>query len=172
MTMHTSASLGDVFRLQEAELIPPVDVRVAPLPGPGVGAAPGGGAWWLLDGDDPDRVAAGWQFIDWMTQPEQVADLAAYTGYVPTTPTAASLPATVESWERHPQYRIAYEQVAATPGTFAAAGIQIGPMVDTLRAIELGLAGAIDTNQEARTSLEDAIESIDSIVLAYEAGRP
>ena len=167
LTLHTSASLGDIFRLDDSELLRDVDVRVAPLPGPGPGASPGGGALWLVDGVDDDRVSASWQLIDWLTQPERIAELAAYTGYVPTTPAAVEHPITVESWQLHPQLRVAYDQVADTPGTFAATGIQVGSMAQVLRAIEIGVAGAVDGNQDPATTMRVADDSVRSVLEAY-----
>ena len=169
MTLHTSAALGEIFRLRDGGTID-VDVRVAPMPGPGPGANPGGGSWWLTDGDDPDRVAAAWRFIDWMTQPEQIAELAAFTGYVPTTPAAVAHPTTVASWEQHPQMKIAYEQVAATPGTPAAVGLQVGPMVEFLQAIEIGAASTIDTGNDPRTELENAAFNAMDTLRVYSGG--
>ncbi len=166
MTMHTSAALGEIFRLQDQGQID-VDVRVAPMPGPAAGAIPGGGSWWLTDGSDPDKVAAAWQFIDWMTQPEQIAELAAFTGYVPTTPAAVTHPITVAAWEEHPQFEVAYEQVAATPGTPAAVGIQVGPMVEFLQAIELGAAYTIDAGRDPRTELENAVFNAMDMIRVY-----
>ncbi|MAT04689.1 MAG: hypothetical protein CL424_06570 [Acidimicrobiaceae bacterium] len=157
MTLHTSAALGDIFRLLDEGLPADVDVRVAPMPGPGPGATPGGGSWWLTDGQDPDRVAAAWKFVDWITQPERVAELAAYTGYIPTTRAAVDDPATVESWEAHPQMRVAYEQGEATPATPAAVGLQVGAMVEFLLAIEYGLAEVIDNGADPRTELDEAV---------------
>ena len=171
MTLHTSAALGEIYDLVEAGAFEQQELRVGPMPGPAPGAIPGGGSWWLPDGDDDDRTAAAWQFIDWMTQPERIAELAAFSGYVPTTPAAVEHPITVESWEQRPQLRVGYEQVAATPGTPAAVGVQVGPRVEFMQAIEIGTAYIIDVGNDPRLELENAVTKAMESVQAYEAGR-
>lgn len=170
MTLHTSAALGEIYQLVEAGALAEQELRVGPMPGPGPGAIPGGGSWWLPDGDDPDRVAAAWKFIDWMTQPERIAELAAFSGYVPTTPAAVQHPITLESWEQRPQLRVAYDQLAATPGTPAAVGIQVGPRVEFMQAIEIGTAYVIDVGNDPQSELESAIVKAMQSVEVYEGG--
>ena len=123
LTLHTSASIGDVVRIVESGAIGVgVEVGAAPLPGNAPGGLVGGGAWWLLAHDDPARVGAAWTLVDWLIQPDRVAELAAFTGYVPTTERAAASQVTTASWAEVPALRVGYDQLAAMPATDAAAG--------------------------------------------------
>lgn len=167
MTLHTSASLGDIYRLQEDDGLKDVDVRAAPFPGPGVGAPVGGGAWWLLDRGDPVRIDASWVFVDWITQPERVAELAAYTGYVPTTSRAADHPVMVEAWTDRPAYRAGYDQIVSTSGSAASASLQVGPQVDVWRALEIAAATTIDTDRDPTDALTEAEAIVRSYLDAY-----
>jgi sn-glycerol 3-phosphate transport system substrate-binding protein len=168
LTLHTSASIGDVLRIVESGLIGAgIDVGVAPLPGPAPGGLVGGGAWWLLDHDDPARVGAAWTLVDWLVQPDRVAELAAFTGYVPTTDQAAASTVTTASWADEPALRVGYDQLAAMPATDAAAGLQVGPMVEVQRALEVAAAGAIEADQDPAEQLRAAEKTARSALDAY-----
>lgn len=61
--------LGDFGGLE------PIEIGVGELPGPrsaGSGQA-GGNAWYMVDGQDPVKIAATWDFLRWITEtPQQV----------------------------------------------------------------------------------------------------
>ena len=174
LTLHTSASIGDVVRAVDSGLIGAgVEVGAAPLPGntPGPGGLAGGGAWWLLDHDDPARVGAAWTLVDWLIQPDRLAELAAFTGYVPTTERAAASDVTIASWQKIPALRVGYEQLAAMAGTDAAAGMQVGPMVELQRALEVATSVAIEADQdpaeELRLAEGTALTALDAYAEIY-----
>jgi sn-glycerol 3-phosphate transport system substrate-binding protein len=170
LTLHTSASIGDVLRFIESGVIGDgVEAGVAPLPGNAPGGLVGGGAWWLLDHDDPARVGAAWTLVDWLIQPGRVAELAAFTGYVPTTDRAAASPVTTASWAERPVLRVGFDQLAAMPATDAAAGMQVGPMVEVQRALEVAAALTIDADQDPAEQLRAAEGTARSALDAYDA---
>lgn len=161
VTFNSSAVLGDIVRLLDAGGIPDVDVGVAPFPGPGAGSTAGGGAWWLHDRGDPVLAGAAWTFVEWFTRPELIAEIAAYTGYVPTTLRAAEHPITQAHWADQPVFRVAYDQLAATPDSDAGAGLQVGPLVEVYRNLELAAVAAMrgaDPGDELRGAEERSLE--------------
>jgi sn-glycerol 3-phosphate transport system substrate-binding protein len=87
-------------------------VVTAPLPRETRAAVPTGGTFFVLMRDAPsDEKLGAWDFVRWMSAPEQTAEWATRTGYMPVT-----LPA-VERLERngwyakHPNDRVAYDQL-------------------------------------------------------------
>jgi sn-glycerol 3-phosphate transport system substrate-binding protein len=54
---------------------------------------------------------ASWQFIQWMTEPEQAAYAHLYTGYVPSRKAAAAMPEVQEMYNEYPQFKVALEQL-------------------------------------------------------------
>ena len=155
LTFHTAASLGDVYTLlAEVPDLADVDVGVAALPGPQI-SPPGGNAWWLVDRGDTAQVGAAWEFVEWLSQPAQNAELAAATGYAPITPAAAAEPVVTAAWEVQPNLRVAYDLIAATPATDAAAGLQVGPAAEVLRQIELAAAWPIDAHADPAAKLAE-----------------
>ncbi len=169
LTLHTSASIGDAIRIVESGLIGAgIEVGAAPLPGNAPGGLVGGGSWWLLDQDDAAQVGAAWTLVDWLIQPERVAALAAFTGYVPTTARAAASPVTAASWEDEPALRAGYEQLAAMPATSAATGLQVGPMVEVQRALEVAASVTIDADQDPAEQLRAAEATARAALDAYD----
>jgi sn-glycerol 3-phosphate transport system substrate-binding protein len=170
LTLHTSASIGDVVRVVESGLIGgEVEVGAAPLPGNTPGGLAGGGAWWLLAQDDPARVGAAWTLVDWLIQPERQAEMAAFTGYVPTTERAAASDVTTASWGAIPALRAGYEQLALMPATDAASGMQVGPMVEVQRALEVAASVAIEADQDPAEQLRLAEGTALTALGAYHA---
>jgi len=146
-----------------------IEVGAAPLPGNVPGGRGGGGAWWLVANDDAARVGAAWTLVDWLIQPDRVAELAAFSGYVPTTERAAASPVTTARWAQEPAFRVGYDQLASMPATDAAAGLQVGPMVEVQRALEVAASFAIDADQDPAEQLRTAEGAARAALDAYDA---
>lgn len=71
-------------------------VGLAPLPsaqpGDQGGVSVGGGSLWIMDNQSDEKAQAAWDFIKYATQPEQQADWAINTGYLPIRKSATDLP--------------------------------------------------------------------------------
>lgn len=162
MTLHTSASLGDVLDLVDAGTWGELEVGAASLPGPGTGGLVGGGALWLIDGGDPARVRAAWDVVAWLLEPPHLARLAGATGYVPPRRSVVSEPELVAAWAARPQLRAGYDQLAPLPGDEARAGMQVGPRLAIQRLLEIAaslmITGEVDPSDELRTAEERAGE--------------
>ena len=170
LTLHTSAAIGDAVRIIDSGVIGAgVEFGAAPLPGGAPGGLAGGGAWWLLADDDPERVATAWTLVDWLIQPERVAELAAFTGYVPTTQRAVASSVTTRSWDEIPALRVGYEQLAAMPATDAAAGLQVGPMVELQRALEVAASVTIDADEDPAEQLRAAEGTARTALATYDS---
>lgn len=76
---------GDDLGLQGLDGIEPIDVGVGELPGPrsaGSGQV-GGNGWYIVDGPDPAKVAATWDFLRWVTETSQQVKWTTQGGYLP-----------------------------------------------------------------------------------------
>lgn len=171
MTIHTSGALGDIIRLADAGNFPGTELGVGPMPGPGLGSLIGGNAFWLVDSGDAERIGRAWSAIEWLERPEHLAELAAATGYVPATTSAAAVPSLLARWQRHPELRIAYDQVQATPVNLATAGMVIGPFEERSRAL-FGLCDRImNDGAGIAAALTEASATVNELVMNYEAER-
>ena len=54
------------------------------------GAPTGGGNFYMFKGLSPERAAAAYKFVRWMTTPERAAEWSVRTGYVATSPAACA----------------------------------------------------------------------------------
>jgi sn-glycerol 3-phosphate transport system substrate-binding protein len=162
MTLHTSGALGDVLSLVEAGPWGDVTMGVAPLPGPGVGGLVGGGGLWLLDRADPARHGASWEVVEALLKAEALAAFVGATGYVPVRASVLEEPLLLEVWERRPQLRVAYDQLAATSVSPATMGLQVGPRPQIQRVLEIAaslmVTGEVDAGDELRGAEDVAME--------------
>ena len=169
MAIHTAAALGDVISLLDGGNFPGVELGVGPLPGPGPGSLIGGNALWLADPDDATVAGRAWEAIDWLYQPEQLATLAAATGYVPPTESASRQPVLLESWAKHPQLRVAYDQMLATPVTTASSGLVLGPSIDFDFILFDACTKIITGGADIDTTLRQTSSLVNDIVSDYDA---
>lgn len=174
ITFHTSGSLGDIAEYLELDAFDDVDLGVAPIPGdddgPAVGATVGGGSWWLVDRGDPAQAAAAWSLVDWLVQPERIAELAAFSGFVPTSPAAAADGVTVAAWAERPLLRVAYDELAVMPADHAANGWQVGPTLEVERQLELAAAFSIDAGEDPAEQLAWYAKAAETSLELYAAG--
>ncbi len=88
MIVHSSGSLAGI--LEQADF--QVGAMAVPGQEPGTYATvPGGGNLYILKGAPQAERDAAWQFIEFLTRPENVADFSMNTGYIATTDEAAEL---------------------------------------------------------------------------------
>jgi sn-glycerol 3-phosphate transport system substrate-binding protein len=100
MIMHSSGSLTSI--LKQAKF----DVGVMPLPGkkPGTYASvPGGGNLYMLKDAPADQKQAAFKLVQFLTQPERVADFSIKTGYIATRKSAYDTPAMKDTIAKAPQ---------------------------------------------------------------------
>lgn len=167
MTLHTSGSIGDVIAFMESGNFPGVELGVAPLPGPGTGSTVGGNALWLVDSGDPARVGAAWQLASWLFDAPQLARFVAATGYVPATTSAAADPTLTARWQVYPQLRVAFDQLADTPGGDATGGLVLGPADEFADALFDAANAIYGTGADPVATLESVEQAIDALVQQY-----
>jgi sn-glycerol 3-phosphate transport system substrate-binding protein len=79
MIAHSSGSLSGILAQADFE------VGIMPYPGKEAGtyaSVPGGGNFYILKGAAPEKQAAAWKFIEFVTRPDYVADFSIQTGYI------------------------------------------------------------------------------------------
>jgi sn-glycerol 3-phosphate transport system substrate-binding protein len=73
---------------------------------------PTGGTFFVVLAQAPDlEKEAAWSFLRFMLAPEQVIEWSASTGYLPVTRSAVAKLQAQGYYEKHPNHRIAYEQL-------------------------------------------------------------
>ena len=114
---------------------PGVELGVAPLPGlPGDGATfVGGGANYIVKGDDPAKVEAAWRFAKYLDEPEVAGEVGG-DRLRPDPPIGVDPPEVQQLWTTQPFYKVAFDQLAADNTTVAAQGPVIGDFAGVRKA--------------------------------------
>jgi sn-glycerol 3-phosphate transport system substrate-binding protein len=88
-------------------------VIAAPLPRDERAAVPTGGTMFVvLRGAPEEEKRAGWEFVRWMCEAEQAMEWSTRTGYMPVTRPAVEELAERGWYARHPNDRVAYDQLS------------------------------------------------------------
>jgi sn-glycerol 3-phosphate transport system substrate-binding protein len=132
ITIDTSASLGTIIQVLSGGEYPNVKLGVAPLPLPTAtrskkgGAFVGGAGLYMVKKSTPATIDASWQFIKFLALPQSQATWASGTGYVPVRKSAVNLAPLAATWAAEPGFKVAYEQLLASPPNPATAGSVTG----------------------------------------------
>ncbi len=94
--------------------------KVAFVPRALMNAVPiGGGSLMIPAGNSPERVAAAWTLIKWMTSPDVAARWSQFTGYFAPNKAAYELPAMQDFIKEHPDAKVALDQLQYARPWFA-----------------------------------------------------
>lgn len=94
--------------------------KVAFIPRSILNAAPiGGGSLMIPAGNSPERVAAAWTLIKWMTSPDIAARWSQFTGYFAPNKAAYDLPSMQAFIKDHPDAKVALDQLQYARPWFA-----------------------------------------------------
>jgi sn-glycerol 3-phosphate transport system substrate-binding protein len=131
--------------------------RVAFMPRNVRNAAPIGGASLILPkGNSPERQAAAWTLISWLTSPEIAGEWSRFTGYFAPHKTAYELPEMKGYLEQHPDAKVALDQLAyAVPwfDTYNTVAVRKA-IEDQVQAILSGKATPADAVQIAQKNAD------------------
>jgi len=131
--------------------------RVAFLPKNVRNAAPIGGASLILPkGNSPERQAAAWALITWLTSPQVAGEWSRFTGYFAPRKAAYDLPEMKQYLQDHPDAKVALDQlVHAVPwfDTYNTVAVRKA-MEDQVQAILSGKTNPADAVAAAQKSAD------------------
>jgi sn-glycerol 3-phosphate transport system substrate-binding protein len=167
MTLETSAALGTVVGLLSG--YPQVKLGVGPMPGPSAtgGVFVGGAGLYMVSKSSDERQDAAWQYIKYLVEPAQQASWAAASGYIPVRKSATSQSVLQTRWSQIPEFKVAYDQILASPQSAATAGPVCGSQAQVDDAVEDGLT-AISTGTSAVAALAQAASTADQAISSYD----
>jgi sn-glycerol 3-phosphate transport system substrate-binding protein len=170
MTLNTSAALSSVLA-QIPVLAPQIDLRVAPLPGLSTpdagGVMVGGAALWLVADKPDEEIAATWDFLTWLNEPEQQATWSLGTGYLPIRRSSTELPAVAERWAAQPAFAVPYEQLVSGNETVASAGAVIGPHTQIREILATALDRVLLEGADPADAVASAADEADAALADY-----
>src|SRR5699024_5686344 len=171
ITMESTGALGG---MQEAAEEQDFDLGVGYFPrlednefGPIIGGA----SLYIMGEDHSDaEQEAAWQFVQFLSQPENQATWHTGTGYFPVSRAALEEPKDVEWREEHPQFDVAVQQLQDTELSTATQGCSAGVMPQARKAVEDALEAILqggDPQEEltkATERLQPELEDYNSAV--------
>jgi sn-glycerol 3-phosphate transport system substrate-binding protein len=169
MTVDSTAALGTIAQVLGSGQFSNVELGVGPLPGPEGkgGVLVGGAAFYMVKDTSPEKQAAAWKFVTFMSAPEQVAEWAAGTGYIPIRESAVELPAVQQRWSEIPGFRVAYEQLLGGTSNLATAGPVIGDYLGVRAVVDEAMERMFTQGKKPAKALSDAKRESDGVIQNY-----
>ncbi len=169
MTIGTSAALGSIMAVLQSGQFKDVSIGVAPLPGVnGTGAVlVGGAALWVVGRSTPVKQEAARRFIRWLLEPQQLAEWAAGTGYLPIRRSAVELPAIQQLWSKLPEFKTAYDELLVGGTGVASSGPVIGAYGQVRNAIAGGMEAMWVGGATPQAALTQAASNADAAIADY-----
>jgi sn-glycerol 3-phosphate transport system substrate-binding protein len=151
MLMRSSAGLAST--VEEASF----EVGVAMLPAKKSRVAPIGGASLVIVMTEAAKMNAAWEFVKWMTSPENSNHWAMNTGYIPIYKAALESEEMQLFLKDNPLYRTVVEQLEYSYGipVFSELGTSDTELRQAVEKVELGAA----TAEEALRTAAEAVNS-------------
>jgi sn-glycerol 3-phosphate transport system substrate-binding protein len=137
--------------------------RTAFLPRNLVNAVPIGGASLILPkGNSPEREAAAWTLIKWLTSPEIAGGWSRFTGYFAPRIAAYDLPDMKAFIAEHPDAKVALDQLAYARGWFATYNV-----VGVRKALEDGVQAVLSGKATPEAAMAVAQKQADLLMQPY-----
>jgi sn-glycerol 3-phosphate transport system substrate-binding protein len=137
--------------------------RTAFLPRNLVNAVPIGGASLILPkGNSPEREAAAWTLIKWLTSPEIAGGWSRFTGYFAPRIAAYDLPEMKAFMAEHPDAKVALDQLAYARGWFATYNV-----VGVRKALEDGVQTVLSGKASPEAAMAEAQKQADGLMQPY-----
>ena len=153
MLMRSSAGLFST--LEQASF----EVGVAMLPAKKARVAPIGGASLVIFKGEEKRMNAAWEFVKWLTSPENSNYWAMHTGYIPIYKDALQAPEMQEFLKDNPLYKTVVEQLEYSYGipVFSELGTSDTELRKAVEKVELGKATPEEALAEAARVVNEAL---------------
>ncbi len=171
MTFEASGVLGTVRQVLQSGEFKGVKVAAAPLPEftAGGGVPVGDGALWIPKSSSPEKRAAAWEFVKYLSSAKEQASLAMAAGYVPVRTDAASDPALQKEWKNDPSFEAGYTQLLAGKVTDANTGSLIGDYQGVRDAVKDGLDAMISQHMPVDQAIALAQREATEKITTYNA---
>jgi sn-glycerol 3-phosphate transport system substrate-binding protein len=158
MIVHSSGSLRNI--LNNAEFT----VGVMGVPGMDGGAytVTGGGNLYMVAGIDEATAQAAWDFVEWLTAPEQTVDWAINSGYYNTRTSGFDLPAWQEFASANPQV----DQAAATLDN-AVREFSVQSLADVRTVLHTQILSTLNGEVDPATAMANAQAGADEILAIF-----
>ncbi len=126
------------------------------------GAPTGGGNFYMFKNVAPEKQAATFKFIRWMTEPARAAEWSTKTGYVATSPAAYDAPAMKAYTADFPQAVVARDQLK-----HAVSELTVHDNQRVTKVINDALQAVLSGAKPADVALKDAQKEVDRLLADF-----
>jgi len=167
MTIDSTGVLGDIMDGVNGKF----EVGTGNMPHPegaeGGGVIIGGASLWMLNGHSDEEEKASWEFIKFMTAPEQQAFWHIKTGYFPVTTDAYDNEDLKKYEAKYPQFKVAVEQLHHTPVNRSTQGGLLGVFTQSRQEIESAIEQVLDGKASSKDALQKAADTVNEAIGRY-----
>jgi sn-glycerol 3-phosphate transport system substrate-binding protein len=141
-------------------------------PAPALSDHPAGGSplfgWplYLVKGDDPARVEASYRFARWLLEADQQAEIHMATGTVPARRSVAVRPDVQQFWTAHPDFRVAYDDLASEGQPPGGGRELVGPFT-AMNVVDDAWTSVVKQNVDPEAALAKATEQFNQLLADY-----
>ncbi|MGQ0804718.1 MAG: ABC transporter substrate-binding protein [Actinomycetota bacterium] len=169
MTVDSTAGLGTIAQVLGTGQYAHVELGVAPMPGPvdKGGVLVGGAAFYIMKDTSDERQAAAWEYAKFMSTPENVAEWAAGTGYIPIRESSVEMPVFQQRLAEIPEFIIGYNQLKEGKNNLATAGPVIGDYLGTRSVVDEEVTRMLSEGSKPKAALKAAKKAADAIIQDY-----
>lgn len=162
MIYHTTGSLTNILKNAKFD----VGVGFLPAGDKGYGAPTGGGNLYMFS-QEPEKQAAAWRWIEYLSSPEIQSDWGAATGYIAARKAAWDVDPLKALATEKPQYGIARDQLQ-----YADKELATHQSIDVRNILGSAIGRVISGQQEAQAALDQAQSEAEAILSQYAEATP
>jgi sn-glycerol 3-phosphate transport system substrate-binding protein len=173
ITIESTGGLGRIYDVLGSGQFPNVEFGVAPLPSlTGSGGIPvGDGSLWMPKASSPERKAAAWKLVKYLTDTDQIARLvvASSGGFVPIRKSAADDPSVQQLYAERPFLRVPFDQLETGAVNTTTSGAVIGDYQGVRDSVRDGLDRMLTQGQSPKAALAEAEKESTTVIQDYNA---
>jgi sn-glycerol 3-phosphate transport system substrate-binding protein len=160
ITIESTGGLGRIYDVLGSGQFPNVEFGVAPLPSlSGGGGIPvGDGSLWIPKSSSPQRQAAAWKLVKYLTATAQLARLVVGSdgGFVPTRHSTADDPSVQQMYAERPFLKVPFDQLEQGAVNTTTSGPVIGDYQSVRDAVRDALDRMLTQGQAPVAALRQA----------------
>ena len=158
MIYHTTGSLSTILSSAKFD----VGVGFLPKGSKGYGAPTGGGNLYIMKKSSPEKQKAAFKFIEFLTQPDRLADWTKVTGYVAPRKSAWETDALKNLIKEHPQYGVARDQLQ-----YAAKELATHESGQIQQILGKAVQSVVTGEKQPQQALDDAQKEAEKLLADY-----
>ncbi|MDR0266884.1 ABC transporter substrate-binding protein [Paenibacillus sp.] len=167
MILDTTASLRGLVNGTEGKFEVGTGFLPKPADAKDGGVIVGGASLWMMNNRSDEEQKSAWEFMKFLTSPDQQAFWHINTGYFPVTVKAYDEDSVKENLKKYPQFQTAVDQLHSTKMSKATQGAVMGVFPEARQIVEGAIEEVLNNKKTPQAALDDAAKEITSKIQEY-----